>query len=678
MIKNMLMRLWVICLAVLALPLQAANPDVLDIARRITGHYDPESPIADILIKPWDPMSEEARKYIRFMNATPGRVFDTADDEKKCCSKEIESLEDLEDTVYDMHLNLEPRRQIKVSAGVSSDDLALWMAKINSAMLYYVRLHEFESSKYLVVGYNSDARVFAAFRNPDMESNLNDCERELLDVCAQWIVGNIEENMPNLLKIKKVHDALVDNCKYTFGYYDTYNMIVKGRGVCAAYTSSTRLLLHMLKINCRCVPSTPAMNHIWNLIEVNGDWYFTDVTWDDPLTPDGRDVKRFNYFLLTKAELEMSHEWEDEDNIYPETPQINKLGIFKRHDHREIKDDVKDDEELEYPRERESVLNTMLEMHREEMEKGLDKIQQPINPVASAVSSKSKPVEKNIKSLISSGFSKKKDKSEAAYKLINTLEDLYENLELCCEKLDGPTVTFELANTCGCFIQRLLMADYHLYVKYWNFRCDSKKKVLHLDIEHWPHVKLIRAYQDDALVKTKLSADEQKALAQCKKWSDIYGTLWKTDRQKLADLYEELIRSIEWTPGPSGVTSTLKERAGGSLGYAEALHVALTMLDIPSQLVHGRTSDSVRTWLVVRRANKKWYHVDAAGDALENNRHKNKFKYMLRCDDEMFDARVWDLREVPPTPIKDRERAAKQGLIKENESVPQLKPLRLF
>ncbi len=646
------------------------TPD-LDMARRITGHYAPEDPVADLKVNKWDPMSEEARKYIRFMNARPSRVFVN----KPCCEmpKQVGSLEDLEDIVFSMHQKLERVREIELSAGASLEKLSAWLDKVNTLQYLQAQYYEQEDRLFLQVYYFSDAKVFAAFRNPALMEHLSANEEELLMVCSQWICDNIQEDMPNMLKIKKVHDALVDNSKYTSGFYDTYNLIVKGKGVCAAYTSSTQLLLHMLKVDCRSVMGTPQMNHIWNIIDVNGEWYHTDVTWDDPVMPSGEDVKRFYYFLISRAEVEPDHEMEDPD-LYPETPAVNKIGLFKRHDHREVKDSVDENDQEEYPRERESIFNTLAEMRRQEIEHQGDEFTHLISPVTETVAPAAASAAKSVKNLVPDLKANKKKRKSAEYKPLRSLDDLYYNLELCVKKLDGPTVSFDIENTCSCFIQLLCMADYHLYVKYWNFRPDKKKKKLVLDIVHWPHARILSAHRDKDLASEKLTPEERKTLRECLAVAEKFGAVWKLDRQKLGDVYEQLIHDITWRPGESGIVGAMQQRESGSLGYTEALHVVLSMMGYNSQIIPGRTDKSIHAWLVMQRDNKKWYHVDVALDAEKENKNKARFQYLLKCDDDVFDSHVWDLKEVPPTPIRDRKRAAKQGLIRSRDTkVPGLK-----
>ena len=50
------------------------------------------------------------------------------------------------------------------------------------------------------------------------------------------------------------------------------------------------------------VPSNE-MNHVWNLLKIDGQWYHMDVTWDDPV-PDQPGIVIYTHFLMTDSELD--------------------------------------------------------------------------------------------------------------------------------------------------------------------------------------------------------------------------------------------------------------------------------------------------------------------------------------------------------------------------------------
>ncbi len=45
-------------------------------------------------------------------------------------------------------------------------------------------------------------------------------------------------------------------------------------------------------------------NHIWNAVYINNKWLHLDLTWDDPVSKDGRNILDYTFFLISTNQLE--------------------------------------------------------------------------------------------------------------------------------------------------------------------------------------------------------------------------------------------------------------------------------------------------------------------------------------------------------------------------------------
>ena len=104
---------------------------------------------------------------------------------------------------------------------------------------------------------------------------------------------------------KALHDYLVLNCKYDMRLYSgdmpdvsyTANgALLEGTAVCAGYAKAYEALMDAAGIPCEYVSGYATGNHAWNVVEIDGEWYHVDTTWDDP-TPDREGYVRYDYFL---------------------------------------------------------------------------------------------------------------------------------------------------------------------------------------------------------------------------------------------------------------------------------------------------------------------------------------------------------------------------------------------
>ena len=98
----------------------------------------------------------------------------------------------------------------------------------------------------------------------------------------------VENDMTDFEKVMEVHDYMVLHYDYdwTLQNHDITIMVTK-TGVCESYALAFNYIMNIVGVESVMVTSA-AMEHAWNLVQVNGKWYHVDVTWDDPkgLPPD--------------------------------------------------------------------------------------------------------------------------------------------------------------------------------------------------------------------------------------------------------------------------------------------------------------------------------------------------------------------------------------------------------
>lgn len=133
----------------------------------------------------------------------------------------------------------------------------------------------------------------------DIPSYLTEYDRELL--IHDMLVRDVEydhaaaENMDLVPEAATVYGALVD-----------------GRAVCTGYSFAVKLLLNRVGVSCMTVDGVireePDTGHMWNLVQVDDEWYHLDITNNDPTAYSVGNIRSYNYFNLTDRALSVTHE----------------------------------------------------------------------------------------------------------------------------------------------------------------------------------------------------------------------------------------------------------------------------------------------------------------------------------------------------------------------------------
>ena len=157
----------------------------------------------------------------------------------------------------------------------------------------------------------------------------NDTEQQAL-----YLANNLFAlDMPDYQKELLIHDWLVNNCRYNTenksdpASHMAYGALVQGSSVCQGYADAMMLMAQAAGIPCMYVPGDGLSNgswesHAWNCIQIGGQWYMLDVTWDDPVTT-GEPILQYTYFNVTTDQLAKDHVWDQTTTPLCTSTQMN-------------------------------------------------------------------------------------------------------------------------------------------------------------------------------------------------------------------------------------------------------------------------------------------------------------------------------------------------------------------
>lgn len=165
--------------------------------------------------------------------------------------------------------------------------------------------------------------VVEAWRTGD-SSALSETDAAILEVCRQVLDQSITDDMTAGQKELAVHDWIIDHASYDKTHSSSnrnhpYGLLVEGQAICMGYANTFQLFMDLLDIPCVTVIGASGgsrEDHAWNLVQLDGDWYAVDTTWDDPLgsfvdVPAADEKEHHRYFNVTSDFLRQTdHQWD--------------------------------------------------------------------------------------------------------------------------------------------------------------------------------------------------------------------------------------------------------------------------------------------------------------------------------------------------------------------------------
>ena len=210
---------------------------------------------------------------------------------------------------------------IEVGDLIAYDDLSLKinailaMVKAKYPELFYWNLVLGRSESYN--GSQTFVTVHPSYKS-EFDDNWQTKLAEFYDAADFYldqVRGELDVCQDEFSKALILHDEMILDVQYACEVVDNkilaksgttnYGLLVGANGVkegvCDNYARVYAYLLGQVGIYSEFVESS-SMNHAWNKVRLDGNWYHVDVTWDDPTLDKPGRVQHW-YFLLSDTEI---------------------------------------------------------------------------------------------------------------------------------------------------------------------------------------------------------------------------------------------------------------------------------------------------------------------------------------------------------------------------------------
>lgn len=174
---------------------------------------------------------------------------------------------------------------------------------------YYGTRKEFEE-------YKQEVKALQEKANKIVDSIVTDnmSDYEIAKALHDYLVLNVEYNKNWLEDIRN------PNSKLRRGKHVVYLALTDHLAVCAGYSATYKYLMDLAGVPCEYITGDSdgtdemaaelgygwSVSHAWNIVQIDGEWYHVDVTWDDL----GGDNIRYDYFLKSDKALRGHYDWD--------------------------------------------------------------------------------------------------------------------------------------------------------------------------------------------------------------------------------------------------------------------------------------------------------------------------------------------------------------------------------
>ena len=172
-------------------------------------------------------------------------------------------------------------------------------------------VHPYNSFSSIEASITDSGEINLKINHLYTQEEITVINKKIKKILEELITSDITEDYD---KIKTIHDYIINNTKYDLENkdetksYTAYGPLVYNLATCNGYTDLMAIFLTEMGYDNYKVATTTEENnttegHVWNAVKVNNEWLHLDLTWDDPVSSDGKDYLYHKYFLIDSEEL---------------------------------------------------------------------------------------------------------------------------------------------------------------------------------------------------------------------------------------------------------------------------------------------------------------------------------------------------------------------------------------
>ncbi len=187
-------------------------------------------------------------------------------------------------------------------------------------------------SGYVYTQYSLGSKMVSMDFSPQyiMDAKEREKTQKQIDAVVGEFLSGISAADTDYDKVKYVFETLIKNVDYSLSAENNQNIIsvfLDRTTVCQGYACATQYLLEKTGIQCTIVKGLAnGESHAWNLVRLNGKYYYMDTTWGNSRYRDtSSEMEKYvnySYMALSSEEISKTHML---DTSFP-LPECNSMS----------------------------------------------------------------------------------------------------------------------------------------------------------------------------------------------------------------------------------------------------------------------------------------------------------------------------------------------------------------
>lgn len=185
-------------------------------------------------------------------------------------------------------------------------------------------VHPYNSYNKLYISTNNIGKISVRYEKLYNENEISLVNAKIADIEKEII----KDDMSVIEKIRVFHNYIINTTSYDqeradkisskifstneFQSHKASGVLTNHIALCSGYTDIMAIYLNKLKIKNYKISNE---NHIWNALYLDGKWYHLDLTWDDPVTNNGKNILIDDFFIIDDDTLKKK---DTSEHIYNE------------------------------------------------------------------------------------------------------------------------------------------------------------------------------------------------------------------------------------------------------------------------------------------------------------------------------------------------------------------------